>query len=230
MLHYESIYAVNMAWSRLLRKHDSYGWSKDNSRESDKMIVFTLGDQATRESQENLDHLLALGKKFNQKYLVFTDRKIQFVGEAFYSIDGLKQELDPKTWRQKFEQWRQVTGVGRVRFNDERSAQGTLCWIYTWKHCWAITKHQGVYDIETGKKLTKRREIIQKFWDLGFASQRGRPLSVATIASTGERDELEEITQRAQHYYYKRGFSEAARKIIANFTSINRRAAWPGAW
>ena len=231
MLKYESIYAVNHAILRLQdNKRDRYGWSREKTRDSDRLTVFTLEPQAEKESLGNLATMLDLGRRFNQSYLVFTDRKIQLLGTADTDINGVSAQLDPEDWRRQYEQWGQDTGLSRVRSKSERSSQGVMAQLATWKRCLALAKHQGVYSIESGNKLTNRREIIAEFWDHGFAAMRGRPLSVAPISQVGERSELEEITNRAETYLYRRGYSEAARKMVTNFTSLNRIAAWPGAW
>ena len=231
MLQYQTIYAVNQANYRLaVGKRDRYGWSGQNNREADTLTVFTLGQQANRESSENLDNLLKLGEKFQQSFVVFTDHKIQFLGAATTDVVSVSKNLYSDEWREEFEQWGDNKGISRLRPYAERSSQGAVTQLLTWKRCFALAKHQGVYSVKSGKKITNRREIIQNFWDFGFAALRGRPLTVATIASVGERSDLEQITELAQIYYHKRGFSEAAKKMVTNFTSLNRVAAWPGAW
>jgi hypothetical protein len=67
-------------------------------------------------------------------------------------------------------------------------------------------------------------------WALGFAAHRGRPLSIAKIRWTGSRQELELATQLAEQHWDRRRTSDVARKLCSVFTSINRYAAWPGAW
>lgn len=231
MLQYQNIYAVNQANYRLAAgNRDRYGWSRSNNREADQLTVFTLGQQANRESSENLDNLLKLGEKFEQRFVIFTDHKIQFLGAAHTDIVSVAKNLYSNEWREEFENWGDHKGISRLRPYSERSSQGAMTQLLTWKRCLALPKHQGVYSVESGKKITNRREIIQKFWEFGFASLRGRPLTVATIASVGERSEIEQITEQAQIFYHRRSVSEAAKKMVSNFTSLNRVAAWPGAW
>ena len=93
-----------------------------------------------------------------------------------------------------------------------------------------MQEHQGIYDVATGRRLTNRREIIERMWALGFAAQRGRPLLIARVRWTGNRQELEHVTQLAQQYWDRRHQSDMAKKMVSAFRSINRYAAWPGAW
>lgn len=230
MLKYHNIHAVNQANYRLADgRRNLYGMKPSSHREQDQLTVFTLGKAAAADSAYNLDWLLKLARKYDQSYLIFVDRKIQMLGELYTHTDAILNSLQPQIWREEFEAWGE-RGLGRIRAYSERSGLGGLAQMMTYKRCWALTKDQGVYDVGNGKKITNRRDVIQGFWNFGFAALRGRPLTVAAIANVGERCELEEITNRAQHYYYKRGFSEAARKIVTTFTSLNRVAAWPDAW
>jgi hypothetical protein len=87
-----------------------------------------------------------------------------------------------------------------------------------------------VYDVTTGQRMTRRETIIRAFWDLGFATWRGRPYSVARLRWSGERAELEELTALAGRYWPNQYRSDVAKKIVSAHRSINRYAAWPGAW
>jgi hypothetical protein len=78
--------------------------------------------------------------------------------------------------------------------------------------------------------MTRREDIIRAFWSLGFATWRGRPYSIARLRWSGEREELEELTSLAGRYWRNRSRSDVAKKIVSAHRSINRYAAWPGAW
>lgn len=230
MLKYHNIHAVNQANYRLADgRRNLYGIKPSFHREADQLTVFTLGKAAAADSAHNLDWLLKLARKYDQRYLIFVDRKIQMLGELYTHTDAVVNSLGSRAWREEFENWGE-RGLGRIRSYSERSGQGGLAQMMTYKRCWALTKDQGVYDVNTGKKITNRREVIQGFWDLGFAALRGRPLTVAPISTVGERCDIETITDLAEKNYHRCGFSEAARKMYTNFTSLNRTAAWPGAW
>lgn len=230
MLRYHNIYAVNQANYRLASgRRNLYGLKPSNHREADQLTVFTLGRAATEDSAHNLAWLLKLADKYDQQYLVFTDRKIQMVGELYTHSDAVLNSLQPRAWREEFEDWGEH-GLGRVRGHSERTGLGSLAQILTYKRCWALAQDQGVYDVGNGKKITNRRDVIQGFWDFGFAALRGRPLTVAPMSISGERCDIEAVTELADLNHHRCGFSEAARKMYSNFTSLNRVAAWPGAW
>ena len=92
----------------------------------------------------------------------------------------------------------------------------------------AVKEHAGVYDCATGEKITNRREIIQRMWNLGFASQRGRPLTVARNVWSGTRQDL----VRAEEIYneFRGKNTDPARKLCSVYTSAARHYAWPGTW
>jgi hypothetical protein len=102
--------------------------------------------------------------------------------------------------------------------------------FYTYRASLCLREHQGVYDVATGRRLTNRREIIERMWRLGFAAQRGRPLSIARTRWTGNREELTEVADLAERHWNRRNTSDVAKKLVSAWRSINRYAAWPGSW
>jgi hypothetical protein len=112
----------------------------------------------------------------------------------------------------------------------EATDRGSMTGFYSYRACLCLKEHEGVYDVQSGRRLTNRRDIIERMWALGFAANRGRPLAFAKLRWTGSREELELITELADRYWNRRYESEAAKKMVSAYTSINRYAAWPGAW
>lgn len=230
MLAYETIYQVARADSRIRRDHYNNMWYRDaaHNEEADRLTMFTFGEQARLDSAANLAQTLETAGKYGARLVVFKPQQIQMAGGREFDPDCAGSDLFPVKWCQEYEKW--VDTLVPQRPVTQISNYGSSTEFYIYRHCFALREHQGVYDVESGKRLTNRREIIERIWDLGFATQRGRPPSIARIRWTGSKDELLEITALADRHWGRYHTSEAARKMVTPFRSINRYAAWPGSW
>ena len=227
MLKYETIHEVAGA-RRRLKGHRYYQWKNDdNNAESDRLLLFTFETQALADGANNLDFLLAQARGYNQRYVILTDTKIQIAGE--HDTEHVANAIAPREWQRDFSEWLDDThGHARPVLQDTR--YGSVGTLQTWRNCFCLREHQGVYDVATGRRMTNREEIIRAFWSLGFATWRGRPYSIAKLRWSGERDELEELADLARRYWSAQHRSEVAKKITSAYRSINRYAAWPGSW
>ena len=231
MLKYQTINEANQVQDRLRRNH--YGrnlWRSDtHTRDGDTLSLFTLSPEAERDSKANFDLVMATARHYGQTLLCIKPTQIQVAGTGDSGrTQAVADALFPKDWIKSYEEWIDSSHGGRPRL--EQSLLGEVCEFYTYRPAFCLRGQQGVYDVATGRRLTNRREIIERMWDLGFAAQRGRPLSIARIRWTGQRDELEEISELADRYWNRRYTSEAAKKLVSAWRSINRYAAWPGSW
>lgn len=223
MLAYQNIYATHDAQERLRR---DYRWnSGGHTRDSDTMLMFTIGTKAEEDAVNNLNFLMTIGKKHGATHLVLHDNRIQFL--AHDADNQLEQDLLPKEWVKEYNDW---TDSRQLDFTVQNSGQGYCHSFRSWRHSFATRKTHGIYDLTTGVRLTNRQEIISRIWDHGFATWRGRPLSVASIRWSGSREELEDLTRIADRYWHRRHQSDMAKKMCSAYTAINRYAAWPGAW
>lgn len=229
MLRYERIHEVTNARRRLAPgRRDRYAGRRDRSPENDQLTLFTFETQALTESADNLEFLLTTAQAHDQQWVVLTDMKIQIAGER--SVDQVADRMAPPEWQQDFSEWldeqRLTTPVPTV----ERTTRGGAVTLQTWRHCFCLQEHQGVYEVSTGRRITSREQIGRAFWNLGFATWRGRPYSIARLQWSGQREELEELTALAGRYWRGVSRTDVARKIISAHRSINRYAAWPGSW
>lgn len=223
MLEYTNIYQVAQAADRL--RSDYYRHSSMHSKDSDAMVVFTLSQQADRDAQHNLDFCLDVGKKYRADYLVLHDNKIQFIGRRV--LEGIMDHLAPGSWRNGYMKWSDSRSIDMLH---DGSGCGEHYSLRPWRRAFANSGTRGIYSVDTGQRIKNRREIITRFWDLGYATWRGRPLSVAPIRWSGTKDELETVTDLANKFWNRRHSSDAAKKMCSAYTSLNRYAAWPGSW
>ena len=227
MLKYQTIYAVNGARRRMMdSRRDRYRWRSDGvNREQDQLTLFTFESEAVADSQHNLDWSLAQAREHNQRYLVLTPMTIQTVGWS--RADQVALAITPRSWIQEFREW---LDNEHQYYATESSDRAEAMHFQTWRRCLITKEHQGVYEVSTGRRLTSREEIIESLWDMGFATWRGRPYSVARMRWSGNRSELEEVTKLYHQHYARHRTSDMAKKMVSAFRSINRYAAWPGAW
>jgi hypothetical protein len=236
MLRYEQIYEVSGARRRLSGptnwRRDPYAWRQDGrNREADQLMLFTFEIQGLADSAHNLEFLMATARAHDQQYVILTDTKIQIAGQQH--SDQVVDRTAPREWQRDFVEWMDSDHSGSaptVESTQHGSANGSVVTLQTWRHCFCLKEHQGVYDVTTGRRMTNRETIIRAFWDLGFATWRGRPYSIARLRWSGEREELEELADLARRYSLARYRSDVARKIVSAYHSINRYAAWPGSW
>jgi hypothetical protein len=230
MLKYETIYEVSGARRRLgPRRRDPYAWRQDGrNRDADQLTLFTFETPALADSAHNLDFLLAQARGHDQRYVVLTDTKIQIAGE--HDAEHVANAIAPRAWQRDFAGWMDANHSGYNTPTVEDTRHGSAVTLQTWRHCFCLKEHQGVYDVTTGQRMTRREDIIRAFWSLGFATRRGRPYSIARLRWSGEREELEELTALANRYWNSQYRSDVAKKIVSAHRSINRYAAWPGAW
>lgn len=230
MLRYERIHEVTNARRRLAPgRRDRYAWRQDGrNRESDQLTLFTFETQALTESADNLEFLLTTARAHDQQWVVLTDMKIQIAGDRF--VDRVADRMAPPEWQQDFSEWLDERHLTTPVPTVEHTTRGGAVTLQTWRHCFCLREHQGVYEVGTGRRITSREQIGRAFWNLGFATWRGRPYSIARLQWSGQREELEELTALAGRYWRSLSRTDVVRKIISAHRSINRYAAWPGSW
>jgi hypothetical protein len=230
MLAYQSIHAINEALSRIKYNRYDRPWHRDegHSRHGDELTVFTFGKQAESESKENLAMCLTMARDHGMNLLIITPSRVQVASDSHCDSAPALAKIFPKVWLDEYNKW--IDSTHPIQPTIENSKYGEYFDFYTYRKSLCLFSHQGVYDVQSGQRIKNRRGIIQRMWDLGFAAYRGRPLTLAKPRWAGEREELKEITDLADRYWARRNQSDAAKKIVSVYTSINRYCAWPGAW
>lgn len=226
MLKYLSVAVVNDTRERVHHNRYNNPWSNTNhTRDGDMLTLFSETSRAVADSRENFDNLMSVARKTGSELLIITRHKIQFLGQTQSNI--IQQQILPQSWVEEFQEWTDTT---RSMDLDVQLSESECATLRPWRNCFALKENQGIFEVRTGTRLTNRRDIIERFWQHGFAAWRGRPLTVASIRWSGSRDELQEATDLADRYWNRRHTSDVAKKFCQTYTAINRYAAWPGAW
>lgn len=226
MLKCTTIYDVTKARRRI--KRGSYRWESNSfSHATDQLFLFTYANVGLLESKNNLDRVLDLARSHKQDLVLIKSHTIQVAGSA-PTHEQVANDLFPESWLEEHQLWLEYSNP--VAPVIEHTTRGGVVGFYSYRACLCLHEHEGVYEVATGKRLTNRQDIIQRIWDLGFATQRGRPPSIAKTRWTGTCEDLEELTTLANRYWDRRDVSDVAKKLTSAYSSINRYAAWPGSW
>lgn len=219
-------YISQYSEARYRLRGNRYGWRGSNhTRDSDRLVMFTVENRAREESDANLAYFMGLGQRHGAELMTANDHKIQFVSKR--SLDDLKYEVENSQWYQDTQiddHWRRTT------IETDTTNDGQCVTVRWHRHNSLIPEHMGVYDLESSNRIKNREQIIRTFWAYGFATWRGRPPSVARIRWSGSREELEELADLYHRHRTRSYVSDVAKKITSAYRSISRYAAWPGAW
>jgi hypothetical protein len=234
MLEIRNVHAYNEAGERLRRRY--YNWVSANaeeSRKTDTLTEFTFRTHAMLDSSANLENLLELGSTTGVSLLVFKPRTVQFVAAS----DAVTAAWHTVFSESQLQEWEQTLATrshnsyystfATWRDNADR---GSASSITHHQAPFGVKEHAGVYDCATGDRITDRRAVIQRVWDLGFACSRGRPLTVARTKWSGSREDLVRAEEIFNEFYTRRYTSDSARKLCQVYASASRHYAWPGTW
>lgn len=232
MIEIQNIHAYNEAGERLSRRY--YNWISgdgDEARRTDTLTEFTFRTHAMLDSSANLENLLELGRTAGVSMLVFKPKTVQFVADP----DAITAAWRTVFSESQLQEWEQDMASRSsnsyystfVTWRDDTDA-GSTSSVMHYQAPFAVKEHAGVYDCATGERISNRREVIRRAWDLGFACRRGRPLSIARNRWSGSREDL----IRAEQIFneFRDSQSEPARKLCAVYNSAARYYAWPGTW
>jgi len=225
-LQYRTLHQYSAAQDKL--KHNPWGRADEDADKSNRMLVWTVGPEATKESQHNFDHCMDLARWGGADYVVIHKNRLQFLGKNL--SDKLTTTVKDKAWTQSYLDWLDEYNYGKPNVYNEYSGLAHCLDFSIYRRCLALKEHTGIWQVASGQRLTNRQRIIETLWEHGFATWRGRPYSVAKIRWTGNRDDLIEATKLFDKYCGRTHGSNVAKKLVAVFTSVNRYAAWPGAW
>jgi hypothetical protein len=223
MIEYLDIYH-NQRARRQLREHKWY--RQDTDQATATMTEFTTSLTAPRHSADNVQVLMAHARRYGMDIMVIKSSAVQFLGGA--NAQMAMDQAFPPDWLEKFQQAVEMSMALKTR--REISDQGESATLHFWRDCVAVPKFQGVYEVSTGRRMTNRREIIERIWSWGFPTLRGRPLSVGQIMHSGSPKQLQQARKLYDEYYLYRDRTEVAKKICQIYTSIRRYYAWPGDW
>lgn len=223
MIKYQDIYRHLEATDLL---EDNRRWNtKDQHLAEAAMVKFTTEKSAPEHSADNIQWILSRARDHGVDLAVIRSNSLQLLGGRD-TKQAMRQVL-PESWLQEFQQFSgREWSVGEAR--TETTEQGTCTSQYLYRDCVVMPGVQGVYEVASGKRLTRRADIIDRIWNWGWPTRRGRPLSVGTLRWTGSREELTLARELYDQHYLRRQGSEVAKKICQAYSTMVRSYTWPG--
>ena len=227
-LHFENL----REWGKVHRKlQRQVRWNSFFVEHSDpsglRVQMFTLDKPAGEESKHNLQELLKFCKAMDVPVLVGKASSFQLVGHQ-YQIP--ETDLLSESCRERIAD--EELSYYRPRWTHYCSETGHWCQqLYGFgEHLWLRSPEIGFYDVESGKKITDRKQQIETLWSLGFVSRRGRPVSAANESACGSPSDIISLTNLARQMQEKRWQSDVAKRIVGVYNSTHRYYCWPNNW
>jgi len=218
MILYREI-SDNLRARRVLK---SSRWNTDGVTQA-RMVEFTTSKTVVEHSQHNLKWLLDCARDSKVDVLVITPNRVQMLGE---STSLAMTRAFPAAWQDEYREWNEISAMIFPR--REILETGECSSLYLYRDCVTEPRTAGVYEVATGRRMTNRQEIIDRFWSWGFPARRGRPLTVGQIRWSGTREELQEAEALYYRHYLRRDTTDVAKKICQVYITAVRDYAWPG--
>lgn len=189
--------------------------------------MFTLDKPAAEESKHNLQELLNFCKTMEIPVLVGKANHFQLLGHHYQipETDLLSESCREQIAGEELSYY-------RPRWTHFCSETGHWCQQFYGfgENLWLRSPEIGFYDVESGNKITNRKQQIEMLWSLGFVSRRGRPVSAADESSCGSPSDVIAISKLAGQMHKKTFKSDIAKRIVSVYKSTHRYYCWPNHW
>ena len=214
-------------------KNQRYYTSDADDLSGLQLQLFTVQKYAEQESKENLQEIFASSAKNMIPTVIVKEQEIQFIGQTHHvATDEIMTSNDVARMDEE--------GGSKSRWSDsswqvyaDNADYDFLTLNASYDTHFTMPKQFGFYQHTTGTdytKITDRHTQIQKLWDYGYPSRRGRPCSVGRMTRSGRKDELIHLTEWVEKLRNDGRLSEIGQRTVSNYNSINRQFAWPGHW
>ena len=186
---------------------------------------FTLQKTAQEQSEQNKNEILARANHLGIPTVIITNEGIQFVGQSNVNTQELLTDAQIEKLNDGNEN-RWSSARWNVIDNDE--GYQVLEFNCNYDMHLVLSADAGFYI--NGTKIKNRHDQINKLWDYGYASRRGRPLRIGRLGHSGSKQEIQQLVKWVEELKNKRTGSEISGKTISIYTSLNRHYAWPEHW
>lgn len=195
---FDNIVIYKLAEERVRRNR--YGrsyWGESNSytRDGDVLIKFTTEKHATEEAMANHAYLVKRFRELGAKYLIQGLRGPQVLfaldthersrTEIVLKLFKEYESAHDRAWKQQREKY--YSSLYTPVYNS-RVGTAIACTGLRKNHGHVMPRMTGFYDLETGGKITKRTEILERLWDLDFLAERSTVLYAADYRLGSPKD------------------------------------------
>jgi hypothetical protein len=209
-------------------KNGRYYRNFEEERAGYQLQQFTVEKTAKQHSLENQKEILWRAQALFIPVVLLTPSTMQFIGNNNVVADEIMTEEQIKAFDTSENHW------SRSTWRSEVSDQGNECLELNlnYENFALLPSEQGFFQCIDGKfiRIKNRHAQIKKLWDYGFASKRGRPLTVGRTSHSGTKTEILHLVDWLQKLRNINSGSEIKFKIQQIYNTLNRHYAWPDHW
>jgi hypothetical protein len=209
-------------------KNGRYYRNFDEDRAGLQLQQFTAQKSAQEHSVQNQKEILWRAQALFIPTVLITPKTIQFMGNEAVVADEIMTEKQLKSFDTPDNHW------SRSTWRSEVSDQGVECLELNlnYESYAVLPSEQGFFQFKDNKfeRIKNRYTQIETLWNYGFASKRGRPLTVGRTSHSGTKREIVQLVDWLKRLKQINSGSEIKYKVQQIYNTLNRHYAWPEHW
>jgi len=209
-------------------KNGRYYRNFEEERAGLQLQQFTAQKSAQDHSVQNQKEILSRAEALFIPTVLITPKTIQFMGNEAVVADEIMTEKQLKSFDTTDNHW------SRSTWRSEVSDQGVECLELNlnYENYAVLPSEQGFFQFTDNKfeRIKNRYTQIETLWNYGFASKRGRPLTVGRTNQSGTKTEIIQLVDWLKRLKQINSGSEIKYKVQQIYNTLNRHYAWPEHW
>jgi len=209
-------------------KNGRYYRNFEEERAGLQLQQFTAQKSAQEHSVQNQKEILSRAEALFIPTVLITPKIIQFMGNESVIADEIMTEKQLKSFDTSENHW------SRSTWRSEVSDQGVECLELNlnYENYAVLPSEQGFFQFNDNKfeRIKNRYTQIETLWNYGFASKRGRPLTVGRTNQSGTKTEIIQLVDWLKRLKQINSGSEIKYKVQQIYNTLNRHYAWPEHW
>ena len=209
-------------------KNGRYYRNFEEERAGLQLQQFTAQKSAQEHSVQNQKEILWRAQALFIPTVLITPKIIQFMGNESVIADEIMTEKQLKSFDTSENHW------SRSTWRSEVSDQGVECLELNlnYENYAVLPSEQGFFQFNDNKfeRIKNRYKQIETLWNYGFASKRGRPLTVGRTNQSGTKTEIIQLVDWLKRLKQINSGSEIKYKVQQIYNTLNRHYAWPEHW
>jgi len=209
-------------------KNGRYYRNFEEERAGLQLQQFTAQKSAQDHSVQNQKEILSRAEALFIPTVLITPKTIQFMGNEAVVADEIMTEKQLKSFDTTDNHW------SRSTWRSEVSDQGVECLELNlnYESYAVLPSEQGFFQFKDNKfeRIKNRYTQIETLWAYGFASKRGRPLTVGRTNQSGTKTEIIQLVDWLKRLKQINSGSEIKYKVQQIYNTLNRHYAWPEHW
>jgi len=206
-------------------KNGRYYRNFDEDRAGLQLQQFTAQKSAQEHSVQNQKEILWRAQALFIPTVLITPKTIQFMGNEAVVADEIMTEKQLKSFDTTDNHW------SRSTWRSEVSDQGVECLELNlnYENYAVLPSEQGFFQFTDNKfeRIKNRYTQIETLWNYGFASKRGRPLTVGRTNQSGTKTEIIQLVDWLKRLKQINSGSEIKYKVQQIYNTLNRHYSWP---